>query len=76
MWPRDPRSKLAAARIARLGEKIGEEDNVRYGVSVPNFGIGVDARAVAELAREAEEADWDGFFLWDHLLAFSPDLCR
>jgi hypothetical protein len=32
----------------------------------------VDARAIAELAREAEEADWDGFFLWDHLLAFSP----
>jgi alkanesulfonate monooxygenase SsuD/methylene tetrahydromethanopterin reductase-like flavin-dependent oxidoreductase (luciferase family) len=45
---------------------------VRYGVSVPNFGVGVDARAIAELAREAEEAGWDGFFLWDHLLAFSP----
>jgi len=45
---------------------------VRYGVSVPNFGVGVDARAITELAREAEEAGWDGFFLWDHLLAFSP----
>jgi alkanesulfonate monooxygenase SsuD/methylene tetrahydromethanopterin reductase-like flavin-dependent oxidoreductase (luciferase family) len=63
---------LAAARQPRLGETIGEEDSVRYGVSVPNFGIGVDARTIAELAREAEEAGWDGFFLWDHLLAFSP----
>lgn len=63
---------LAAARLPRLGETIGEEDGVRYGVSVPNFGGGVDARAIAGLAREAEEAGWDGFFIWDHLLAFSP----
>ena len=45
---------------------------MHYGVSVPNFGEGVDARAIAGLAREAEEAGWDGFFIWDHLLAFSP----
>lgn len=45
---------------------------MRYGVSLPNFGEGIDARAVARLALEAEEAGWDGFFLWDHLLAFSP----
>ena len=45
---------------------------MRYGVSLPNFGEGVDARAIARLALEAEEAGWDGFFLWDHLLAFSP----
>jgi alkanesulfonate monooxygenase SsuD/methylene tetrahydromethanopterin reductase-like flavin-dependent oxidoreductase (luciferase family) len=63
---------LAAAWLPRLGETIGEEDSVRYGVSVPNFGVGVDARAIGELAREAEESGWDGFFLWDHLLAFSP----
>ena len=45
---------------------------MRYGVSLPNFGEGVDARMIAGLAREAEEAGWDGFFIWDHLLAFSP----
>ena len=45
---------------------------MRYGVSLPNFGGGTDARTMAELAREAEEADWEGFFVWDHLLAFSP----
>jgi hypothetical protein len=32
----------------------------------------MDARAIAGLARDAEEAGWDGFFIWDHLLAFSP----
>ena len=53
---------LAAAWLPSLGETIGEEDSVRYGVSVPNFGVGVDARAIAELAREAEEAGWDGAF--------------
>jgi alkanesulfonate monooxygenase SsuD/methylene tetrahydromethanopterin reductase-like flavin-dependent oxidoreductase (luciferase family) len=63
---------LAAARLPRFSETIGEEDSVRYGVSVPNFGVGLDSRAIAELAREAEEAGWDGFFLWEHLLAFSP----
>ena len=45
---------------------------MRYGLSMPNFGEGIDAGAIAGLAREAEEAGWDGFFLWDHLLAFSP----
>jgi alkanesulfonate monooxygenase SsuD/methylene tetrahydromethanopterin reductase-like flavin-dependent oxidoreductase (luciferase family) len=45
---------------------------LRYGLSLPNFGEGIDAGEIADLAREAEEAGWDGFFLWDHLLAFSP----
>ena len=41
---------------------------MRYGVSLPNFGEGIDARTIAGLARDAEEAGWDGFFLWDDLL--------
>ena len=45
---------------------------MRYGISLPNFGEEVDARSMASLAHDAEEAGWDGFFLWDHLLAFSP----
>jgi alkanesulfonate monooxygenase SsuD/methylene tetrahydromethanopterin reductase-like flavin-dependent oxidoreductase (luciferase family) len=43
-----------------------------YGVSMPNFGVGLDARQVADWAQAAEAAGWDGFFLWDHLFAFSP----
>ena len=40
---------------------------MRYGVYVPNFGPYGDARVLAELAYEAEEAGWDGFFLWDQV---------
>ncbi len=45
---------------------------MRYGIDVPNFGDWANPRALAELAREAEEAGWDGFFIWDHLQAFPP----
>ncbi len=41
---------------------------VRFAVNVPNFGEFADVRAVAQLAREAEAAGWDGFFTWDHVL--------
>jgi len=40
---------------------------LKYGVTLPNFGPYFDARRLAALAREAEEAGWDGFFLWDHV---------
>jgi hypothetical protein len=45
---------------------------MRFGVSVPCFGNGVDAALVADWAGAAEVAGWDGFFLWDHLFAFPP----
>lgn len=40
---------------------------MQYGAYVPNFGPYADARLLAELAYEAEEAGWDGFFLWDQV---------
>jgi alkanesulfonate monooxygenase SsuD/methylene tetrahydromethanopterin reductase-like flavin-dependent oxidoreductase (luciferase family) len=40
---------------------------MRYAINIPNFGAIGDARALAELAHEAEESGWDGFFLWDHM---------
>jgi alkanesulfonate monooxygenase SsuD/methylene tetrahydromethanopterin reductase-like flavin-dependent oxidoreductase (luciferase family) len=40
---------------------------MRYGVYVPNFGPYADAHMLANLAWEAEEAGWDGFFLWDQV---------
>jgi alkanesulfonate monooxygenase SsuD/methylene tetrahydromethanopterin reductase-like flavin-dependent oxidoreductase (luciferase family) len=42
---------------------------VRYGISVPNFGAPAD---LVELGHATERAGWDGFFLWDHVLA-DPD---
>ncbi len=41
---------------------------MQYGISVPNFSDYSDPRVIADLAHEAEEAGWDGFFVWDHLL--------
>lgn len=32
---------------------------------LPNIGHYGDARVLADLAREAEDAGWDGFFVWD-----------
>jgi alkanesulfonate monooxygenase SsuD/methylene tetrahydromethanopterin reductase-like flavin-dependent oxidoreductase (luciferase family) len=44
-----------------LTTAAGEEARVNYGFIV----TGGDPRTVAELAREAEEAGWDGVFYWD-----------
>lgn len=46
---------------------------MKYGIHVPNFGAYDDARVLAGLARDAEQAGWDGFFLWDHLAQGWPD---
>ncbi len=38
-----------------------------FGIDVPNFGVFSDLTLLAEMAQEAEQAGWDGFFLWDHI---------
>jgi alkanesulfonate monooxygenase SsuD/methylene tetrahydromethanopterin reductase-like flavin-dependent oxidoreductase (luciferase family) len=40
---------------------------MRFGISIPN-GF-TDIRMLGEVARDAEESGWDGFFLWDHINA-------
>lgn len=48
-----------------------------YGLDLPNFGDFSDIGLVAEVAAIAEEAGWDGVFLWDHIArssAFAPSL--
>ncbi len=40
---------------------------MHYGVHMPIFGPYGDARVLADLAYEAEEAGWNGFFLWDQV---------
>ncbi len=44
---------------------------MQYALYLPNFGAQHSARNLAELARDAEEAGWDGFFLWDHIIAMA-----
>ena len=40
---------------------------LKTAVYLPNYGPFGDARAIADLARDAESAGWDGFFVWDHI---------
>jgi alkanesulfonate monooxygenase SsuD/methylene tetrahydromethanopterin reductase-like flavin-dependent oxidoreductase (luciferase family) len=42
---------------------------MRHGIFLAPFDELSDPRRVAALAAEAEQAGWDGIFLWDHMLA-------
>lgn len=44
---------------------------MHFGICVPAFADFSDPRTLAQLAREAETAGWDGFFLWDAIF-FDP----
>ena len=47
---------------------------MQYGVYLPNFGCFGDVHTLTELAHEAEEAGWDGFFIWDHIAGWEHDM--
>jgi alkanesulfonate monooxygenase SsuD/methylene tetrahydromethanopterin reductase-like flavin-dependent oxidoreductase (luciferase family) len=60
----------AVARILDCRVKDREEEaHLRYGFVIPTG----DPRAVAELAREVEEAGWDGAFYWDGICVGEMD---
>jgi alkanesulfonate monooxygenase SsuD/methylene tetrahydromethanopterin reductase-like flavin-dependent oxidoreductase (luciferase family) len=40
---------------------------MRFGLDLTIFGVLADPGLLADLAVEAEDAGWDGFFLWDHV---------
>jgi alkanesulfonate monooxygenase SsuD/methylene tetrahydromethanopterin reductase-like flavin-dependent oxidoreductase (luciferase family) len=41
---------------------------VQFSINLPNFGDFADPRAVAQVAVAAEQAGWDGLFVWDHVV--------
>jgi probable F420-dependent oxidoreductase len=45
---------------------------MKYGIYSPAFGEFSDPRVLAELAHVADDAGWDGFFLWDHIYFSAP----
>ena len=47
---------------------------LRYGVFLPPFGELADPRTQAALAAEAENAGWDGYFVWDHVVRVDDSL--
>jgi len=40
---------------------------MRFAIDLPIFGQYSNARVLGELARDAENAGWDGCFIWDHI---------
>ncbi|SEQ55276.1 LLM class flavin-dependent oxidoreductase [Microlunatus flavus] len=44
----------------------------RRGLFLPAFDPLADPRVFADVVRQAEEAGWDGVFVWDHLLYADP----
>lgn len=46
---------------------------MNYAFDVANFGPYADPRVLADLARRAEDAGWDGFFIWDHVQVAWPE---
>jgi alkanesulfonate monooxygenase SsuD/methylene tetrahydromethanopterin reductase-like flavin-dependent oxidoreductase (luciferase family) len=44
---------------------------MRFGISLPAFADFSDPHMLADLARDAEAAGWDGFFIWDAIF-FDP----
>jgi len=42
---------------------------MKFGLDIPTTGTFADTRKLADLAADAEEAGWDGFFLWDILFS-------
>ena len=46
---------------------------MKYGINLPNFGWFGDIDTLVEIAVEAEDAGWDGFTIWDHVLVFKQE---
>jgi alkanesulfonate monooxygenase SsuD/methylene tetrahydromethanopterin reductase-like flavin-dependent oxidoreductase (luciferase family) len=44
------------------------------GVYLPPFGPFGDPHVIVDLAVRAEEAGWDGVFLWDHVVSDAPPI--
>jgi len=44
---------------------------MKFGIYLPNFGPYGDARVLVDLAQDAENAGWDGFFIWDHVAGWT-----
>jgi hypothetical protein len=51
-----------------LAAAVGQHPAVHFSINIPNFGEFADPRTVAAVASAAEQAGWDGLFVWDHVL--------
>lgn len=58
------RKESAADRVAAV--------SARFGFDFPPFGGLADPTAMAAIGTVAEEAGWDGVFVWDHIMYRAP----
>lgn len=47
---------------------------MKFGIYLPNFGPFGYANTLANLAQDAENAGWDGFFIWDHIAGWTSSM--
>jgi alkanesulfonate monooxygenase SsuD/methylene tetrahydromethanopterin reductase-like flavin-dependent oxidoreductase (luciferase family) len=47
--------------------RLWQAGKMEHALYLPNFDLFGEAAVLVELASLAEESDWDGFFIWDHL---------
>lgn len=47
---------------------------MKYAVYLPTFDPFGSPRVIADLARDAEQAGWDGFFIWDDAAGTEKDM--
>ena len=47
-----------------------------FGVFCANYGFFGEPRTLIDLALESEEAGWDGFFLYDHIVVMEGRAVR
>lgn len=78
LFPLCPRSRARCRVASEVRGDAGAEGTagvgaqshgMRFGLFLPPFVDFAEPRRVVELARTAEDAGWDGLFLWDHMLA-------
>jgi alkanesulfonate monooxygenase SsuD/methylene tetrahydromethanopterin reductase-like flavin-dependent oxidoreductase (luciferase family) len=63
-----PATPIARVTIPVL-DAARNNRRVQSGLFLPPFDELAEPRTVATLAAVAEQAGWDGFFLWDHILS-------
>jgi alkanesulfonate monooxygenase SsuD/methylene tetrahydromethanopterin reductase-like flavin-dependent oxidoreductase (luciferase family) len=44
---------------------------MKFSIYLPNFGSYGEAPVLANLAQDAENSGWDGFFIWDHIAGWT-----
>jgi hypothetical protein len=68
-WREDMTDSWIMGEMSLVAPTASSDDSVmKYAVDIPNLGAWSDPREVATLARQLENAGWDGLSVWDHIV--------